>query len=129
MKKNKDLILVLTLVVTSAAVYFYFHKGINKAEIKKALLESPGLKGMLVKVDEGEQLSSDKLNQQENFLLAPSFKNKKGKLPKLSILDLMNCEVTSVDGYRETMFTMLPQLKYLDNADKDGGKNEKNFDF
>ncbi|UJR13300.1 hypothetical protein I4U23_000318 [Adineta vaga] len=42
------------------------------------------------------------------------------KLSKLSILDLMNCEVTNVDGYRETMFSMLPQLKYLDNADKDG---------
>jgi len=42
------------------------------------------------------------------------------KLPKLSILDLMNCEVTSADGYRETMFNMLPQLKYLDNSDKDG---------
>jgi hypothetical protein len=37
----------------------------------------------------------------------------------------MNCEVTSVDGYRETMFNMLSQLKYLDNADKDGGKNGK----
>jgi len=42
------------------------------------------------------------------------------KLSKLSILDLMNCEVTSTDGYRETMFNMLSQLKYLDNADKDG---------
>jgi len=41
------------------------------------------------------------------------------KLPKLSILDLMNCEVTSTAGYRETMFNMLPQLKYLDNADKE----------
>ncbi len=51
----------------------------------------------------------------------------KTKLPKLSILDLMNCEVTSVDGYRETMFNMLPQLKYLDNADKDAGKNKENF--
>jgi hypothetical protein len=39
----------------------------------------------------------------------------------------MNCEVTSVDGYRETMFNMLPQLKYLDNADKDAGKNKENF--
>lgn len=39
----------------------------------------------------------------------------------------MNCEVTSVDGYRETMFSMLPQLKFLDNADKDGGK--KNLFF
>ncbi|CAF0895133.1 unnamed protein product [Rotaria sordida] len=46
------------------------------------------------------------------------------KLPKLSILDLMNCEVTSVDGYRETMFNMLPQLKYLDNADKDGEEKD-----
>lgn len=44
MKKTKDLILVLTLVATSAAVYFYFHKGINKAEIKKALLEEPWFK-------------------------------------------------------------------------------------
>ena len=33
----------------------------------------------------------------------------------------MNCEVTTADGYKETMFNMLPQLKYLDNADKDGG--------
>ena len=34
----------------------------------------------------------------------------------------MNCEVTTVDGYKETMFNMLPPLKYLDNADKEGGK-------
>jgi hypothetical protein len=33
----------------------------------------------------------------------------------------MNCEVTTTDAYKETMFNMLPQLKYLDNADKDGG--------
>jgi hypothetical protein len=38
----------------------------------------------------------------------------------------MNCEVTSADGYRETMFNMLPQLKYLDNIDKDGGKKGEN---
>jgi len=50
---------------------------------------------------------------------------KKIKLSKLSILDLMNCEVTSTDGYRETMFNMLTQLKYLDNADKDGGKKKE----
>ncbi|UJR34071.1 hypothetical protein I4U23_021481 [Adineta vaga] len=42
------------------------------------------------------------------------------KLPKLSILDLANCDVTSIDGYRETMFEILPQLKYLDNVDKTG---------
>ncbi len=50
----------------------------------------------------------------------------KTKLSKLSTLDLMNCEVTSADGYRETMFNMLPQLKYLDNIDKDGGKKGEN---
>lgn len=43
-----------------------------------------------------------------------------GKLSKLTALDLMNCEVTSTDGYRETVFNMLPQLKFLDNIDKDG---------
>jgi hypothetical protein len=47
------------------------------------------------------------------------------KLPKLSILDLMNCDVTKIDGYKETMFEMLPQLKYLDNADKEGGKRNR----
>jgi hypothetical protein len=39
----------------------------------------------------------------------------------------MNCEVTSVDNYRATMFNMLPQLKYLDNTDNDGGKNNEGF--
>ena len=34
----------------------------------------------------------------------------------------MNCEVTNTDGYRETMFNMLSQLKYLDNADREGGE-------
>jgi hypothetical protein len=33
----------------------------------------------------------------------------------------MNCEVTKVDGYKQTMFDILPQLKYLDNADQNGG--------
>lgn len=36
----------------------------------------------------------------------------------------MNCDVTSTNGYRETLFNMLPQLKYLDNADKEGGKHD-----
>ncbi|CAF1274102.1 unnamed protein product [Adineta ricciae] len=42
------------------------------------------------------------------------------KLPKLSTLDLANCEVTTIDGYREAVFNILPQLKYLDNIDKTG---------
>ena len=44
------------------------------------------------------------------------------KLSKLSILDLMNCEVTKLDDYRQTIFQILSQLKYLDNVDKEGGK-------
>ena len=39
----------------------------------------------------------------------------------------MNCEVTKIDNYKETMFDMLPQLKYLDNADNDGGKKNEMF--
>ncbi|CAF0866658.1 unnamed protein product [Didymodactylos carnosus] len=42
------------------------------------------------------------------------------KLPKLLIVDLMNCEVTQSDGYPDKIFELLPQLKYLDNVDKNG---------
>ena len=42
----------------------------------------------------------------------------------------MNCEVIKTEGYRETMFETLPQLKYLDNADKQGGKiNRRNIQW
>ena len=33
----------------------------------------------------------------------------------------MNCQVTKLEGYKQTIFNILPQLKYLDNEDKDGG--------
>jgi hypothetical protein len=39
----------------------------------------------------------------------------------------MNCEVTKLDGYQDTMFQLLPQLKYLDNADKNGGSWHRLF--
>lgn len=40
-------------------------------------------------------------------------------LKELRVLDLFNCGVTSVDGYREKMFALLPSLKYLDGYDRD----------
>ena len=43
------------------------------------------------------------------------------QLSKLSFWDLINCEVTQQDHYRQTMFNLLPQLKYLDNRDRSGG--------
>lgn len=39
------------------------------------------------------------------------------KLPKLKSLDLFNCELTTQDGYREKVFGLLPQLKFLDGFD------------
>uniref|UniRef100_A0A670ZLY8 Acidic leucine-rich nuclear phosphoprotein 32 family member n=1 Tax=Pseudonaja textilis TaxID=8673 RepID=A0A670ZLY8_PSETE len=36
------------------------------------------------------------------------------KLPNLRNLDLSNCEVTKLINYRESIFTLLPQLIYLD---------------
>uniref|UniRef100_A0A8C5WYK8 Acidic leucine-rich nuclear phosphoprotein 32 family member n=1 Tax=Laticauda laticaudata TaxID=8630 RepID=A0A8C5WYK8_LATLA len=36
------------------------------------------------------------------------------KLPHLRNLDLFNCEVTTLINYRESIFTLLPQLIYLD---------------
>jgi len=40
-------------------------------------------------------------------------------LTNLSQLDLTNCEVTKVSGYREAVFKLLPNLKYLDGFDRD----------
>ncbi|XP_015683523.2 acidic leucine-rich nuclear phosphoprotein 32 family member B [Protobothrops mucrosquamatus] len=39
------------------------------------------------------------------------------KLPHLRNLDLFNCEVTTLMNYRESIFTLLPQLIYLDGFD------------
>ncbi|NXD71126.1 AN32B protein, partial [Eolophus roseicapillus] len=41
------------------------------------------------------------------------------KLPNLHSLDLFNCEVTMLINYRESVFTLLPQLTYLDGYDAD----------
>ena len=34
-------------------------------------------------------------------------------------LDLLNCEVTNLDGYREKVFKLLSQVTYLDGYDRD----------
>lgn len=39
-------------------------------------------------------------------------------LPKLEVLDLFNNDITSIERYREKMFEILPNLKYLDGFDK-----------
>ncbi|NXJ84267.1 AN32B protein, partial [Trogon melanurus] len=41
------------------------------------------------------------------------------KLPNLHSLDLFNCEVTMLINYRESVFTLLPQLSYVDGFDAD----------
>ncbi|PWA24023.1 hypothetical protein CCH79_00018607 [Gambusia affinis] len=41
------------------------------------------------------------------------------KLPHLKSLDLFNCEVTNLGDYRDSIFTLLPQLTYLDGYDAD----------
>lgn len=38
-------------------------------------------------------------------------------LPRLKSLDLFNCEVTTLDDYRESVFKLLPQITYLDGYD------------
>jgi len=40
-------------------------------------------------------------------------------LKKLKSLDLFNCEITLLEAYREKVFQLIPQLKYLDGFDKD----------
>ena len=40
------------------------------------------------------------------------------KLQNLKSLDLLNCEVTTIEGYRAEIFKMIPSLKYLDGYDR-----------
>lgn len=40
-------------------------------------------------------------------------------LEKLEILDLFNNEVTTTDNYRNSVFRLIPSLKFLDGFDKD----------
>jgi hypothetical protein len=40
-------------------------------------------------------------------------------LANLRALDLFNCPVTSPEDYRQQVFKLLPQLKYLDGYDAD----------
>ncbi|RWS29570.1 acidic leucine-rich nuclear phosphoprotein 32 family member B-like isoform X3 [Leptotrombidium deliense] len=42
----------------------------------------------------------------------------------LKNLDLFNCDVTSIDSYREKVFNLIPSLKYLDGFDRDDKEAE-----
>jgi acidic leucine-rich nuclear phosphoprotein 32 family member A/C/D len=39
------------------------------------------------------------------------------QLNKLTNLDLYNCEITKLDGYRQKIFESIPSLKFLDDFD------------
>jgi len=47
------------------------------------------------------------------------------ELKSLKNLDLYRNEVTSTENYRERVFNLLPELAYLDNADKTGKECEE----
>ncbi|XP_045183925.1 acidic leucine-rich nuclear phosphoprotein 32 family member B-like [Mercenaria mercenaria] len=49
-------------------------------------------------------------------------------LANLKSLDLFNCEVTNADDYREKVFELLPNLKYLDGYDRDDQEAEDDED-
>lgn len=37
-------------------------------------------------------------------------------------LDLFNCDVVSVEAYRQKVFDLIPSLVYLDGFDKEGNE-------
>lgn len=49
-------------------------------------------------------------------------------LPNLKSLDLFNCEVTNAEEYREKVFELLPNLKYLDGYDREDREAEDDED-
>lgn len=48
------------------------------------------------------------------------------KLSNLKSLELLNCEIASIENYREQIFKLLPNIKYLDGLDRDGLECEDN---
>jgi len=42
----------------------------------------------------------------------------------LKNLDLFNCDVTQIENYREKLFGLIPNLKYLDGFDRDDKEAE-----
>ena len=44
---------------------------------------------------------------------------------KLRSLDLLNCEVTNLDDYREKVFEMIETLEFLDGFDRDNQEAEE----
>lgn len=57
-------------------------------------------------------LSGNKIKGLETLEPLKEFKNLKN-------LDLFNCEVTSIESYRDRVFELIPSLKYLDGYDRD----------
>lgn len=43
--------------------------------------------------------------------------NPQQNLKNLKSLDLFNCEITTLEDYRESIFELLPQVTYLDGFD------------
>lgn len=51
------------------------------------------------------------------FFLPPPHRNPQQNLKNLKSLDLFNCEITTLEEYRESIFELLPQVTYLDGFD------------
>ncbi len=46
-------------------------------------------------------------------------------MTNLRNLDLFNCEVTKIEGYREKIFKLLPSLKFLDGFDQNEQEDDE----
>lgn len=66
-------------------------------------------------------LSGNKIKDFETLEPLKEFKS-------LKSLDLFNCEVTSLENYREKLFALLPSVTYLDGFDKDDKEPEDEDD-
>ncbi|XP_043676106.1 acidic leucine-rich nuclear phosphoprotein 32 family member A isoform X2 [Vespula pensylvanica] len=66
-------------------------------------------------------LSGNKIKDIDTLQPLKEFKN-------LKYLDLFNNEVTNVDNYREKVFSLVPNLRYLDGFDKDDCEAEDSED-
>ncbi|CAO2610682.1 Ubiquitin carboxyl-terminal hydrolase CYLD [Lemmus lemmus] len=88
------------------------------SKLKKLELSNNRIFGGLDRLAE-ELPSLTHLNQSGNKLKDISTLEPLKKLDCLKSLDLLGCEVTNLNDYRQSVFKLLPQLSYLDGYDRE----------
>ncbi|KAK3547811.1 hypothetical protein QTP86_031462 [Hemibagrus guttatus] len=107
---NLEFLSLINVGLTSISNLPKLHK-LKKLELSDNRISG----GLEILAEKGPNLTH--LNLSGNKLKDLSMLEPLRDLPRLKSLDLFNCEVTTLDDYRVSVFKLLPQITYLDGYD------------